>query len=418
VFVPLIPLVIVAIQKVAKRILSKYWDQYAQLGDSFLENLQGLTTLKIYEADAARHKAMNAEAEHFRIVTMKVLSMQLNSIIVMDIVALGGAVAGITVALGQLSSGALTLFGTFFIILVSSEFFVPMRQLGSYFHVAMNGLTASDKIFKLLALPEPPLRTLTPAVDDALSLHHVSFSYTPERKTIEDVSLEVPTAGITAIVGESGSGKSTIAALIAGRHLGYEGEILMGTTQVCDLDPKALMRQVTTIGTKSYLFRGSVRENLLIAKPDADDKQLWKALQQAQIDEFFRTQKGLDTLLNEDAENLSGGQRQRLALARALLHDSSIYIFDEATSSIDVESEEAIMSVIGLLAQRHAVVLISHRLANVVRADRIYVLAGGHLVESGTHKELLDSHNTYYRLWKGQSELEHYVHMGEEASNE
>lgn len=253
--VPLIPATIVAVQKVAKRILGKYWDQYAELGDSFLENLQGLTTLKIYRADAARHEAMNQEAGRFRTITMKVLSMQLNSIIVMDIVALGGAVAGIAVALFTTAAGAIDLFGCLFVVLISADFFLPMRQLGSYFHVAMNGMAASEKIFRLLELPEPPARTLAPKVGDAFCLCDVMFGYVPEREVLHGVGLEVPARGMTAIVGESGSGKSTIAALLCGRLPGYDGEVLLGEAQVRDLDPAALARYVTYVG----LAPGSLR---------------------------------------------------------------------------------------------------------------------------------------------------------------
>ena len=407
--VPLIPLVIVAVQKVAKRILGKYWDQYAELGDSFLENLQGLTTLKIYQADAARHELMNEEAEHFRVVTMKVLSMQLNSIIVMDIVALGGAVAGITVALFAAASGAVTFFGCLFIILVSSDFFVPMRQLGSFFHVAMNGIAASEKIFRLLALPEPPARTLAPEAGDHFCLRNVTFGYEPGRTVLHNVSLDVASVGLTAIVGESGSGKSTVASLLAGRHDGYEGGVLLGAKQVRELDPAALAQYVTCVSLGDHLFCGTVRENLLMAAPAACDCELWDALEAANLADFLRASDGLDTQLTEGAANLSGGQRQRLSLARALLHASPVYVFDEATSNIDVESEESIMDTVRKLARDRAVVVISHRLANVVDAKRIYVLEQGRVVGEGTHDELLRNCAAYRALWERQQELEGFA---------
>ncbi len=401
--VPLIPATIVAVQKVAKHILGKYWDQYAELGDSFLENLQGLTTLKIYRADAARHEAMNQEAERFRTITMKVLSMQLNSIIVMDIVALGGAVAGIAVALFATAAGTIDLFGCLFIILISADFFLPMRQLGSYFHVAMNGMAASEKIFRL---PEPPARTLAPKAGDAFCLRDVTFGYVPEREVLHGVGLEVPARGMTAIVGESGSGKSTIAALLCGRLPGYFGEALLGAAQVRDLDPAALARYVTYVGLGARLFAGTVRENLLMAAPEASDKELWAALKTANLADYLRSQEGLDTRLTEGAANLSGGQRQRLALARAVLHETPVYVFDEATSNVDVESEETIMAAVRNLAATHAVVLISHRLANVTEAQRIYVMEHGRVVGEGTHEELLRSCAAYASLWRIQSELE------------
>ena len=406
--VPLIPVVIVLVQKVAKRILGKYWDQYAELGDSFLENLQGLTTLKIYQADEARHRAMNEEAEHFRVVTMKVLSMQLNSIIVMDIVALGGAVAGMAVALFATATGAVDLFGCLFIILVSADFFLPMRQLGSFFHVAMNGIAASEKIFRLLAIPEPEPRPLLANSGDHFRLSHVTFGYEPERPVLFDVSLDVPACGLTAIVGESGSGKSTIAALMSGRRDGYEGDVLLGGKQVREIDRASLAHHATVVGLQAHLFAGALRENLLMAAPEASDDELWRALEFARLDQFVREQGGPDMRLEQNGENLSGGQRQRLALARAVLANSAVYVFDEATSNVDVESEEAIMAAVRELARTRAVVVISHRLANAVAAQRIYVLEHGHVVGEGTHEELLAGCGEYRQLWETQQVLERY----------
>jgi ABC-type transport system involved in cytochrome bd biosynthesis fused ATPase/permease subunit len=406
VFVPLIPLTIVAVQKIAKRILSAYWDQYTELGDSFLENLEGLTTLKIYGADGARHEAMNKEAEHFRIVTMKVLSMQLNSIIVMDIVALGGAAAGIWVTLSALAAGTITIFQALAIVLLSADFFLPMRQLGSFFHVAMNGIAASGKIFRLLELPEPEKKEGVPAEDAVPTLYDVSFSYDKEREVLHEVSLEVAPSGVTAIVGLSGSGKSTIAGLLAGRLQGYEGHIRYGALELADADSAALAEHVTTVGVGAYLFAGTVRENLAMAKPEATDEELWAALQAASLDGFLRTQEGLETKLTQDGQNLSGGQRQRLAFARAYLHGSDLYIFDEATSNIDAESESVLLSSIYGLAETHPVVMIAHRLANVVDAVKIYVMDQGRVVESGTHEELLAKDGTYARMWASQQELE------------
>lgn len=404
--VPLIPVTIVAVQKVAKRILGDYWDQYAELGDSFLENLQGLTTLKIYQADAARHEAMNAEAERFRVVTMKVLSMQLNSIIVMDIVALGGAVAGMAVALAFAAAGAVDLFGCLFIILISADFFLPMRQLGSYFHVAMNGIAASEKIFRLLGLPDPAPRPLLPERGDHFSMDRVSFSYEEGRRVLDNVDIDVPSVGLTAIVGESGSGKSTVAALLSGRYDGYEGNVFLGGKQVRDIDRAALARYVTVVGLQARLFAGTVADNLRMAAPDATDEELWQALELARLADFLREQDGLATKLAENAANLSGGQRQRLSLARAILHNSPVYIFDEATSNVDVESEQDIMDAICGLARYKAVVVISHRLVNAVPARRIYVLDHGVLAGSGTHEELLAGCAEYRALWDAQTELE------------
>ena len=404
--VPLIPATIVAVQKAAKKILGKYWDQYAELGDSFLENLQGLATLKIYQADAARHEAMNAESERFRTVTMKVLSMQLNSIIVMDIVALGGAVAGMAVALAFAAAGSIDLFGCLFIILVSADFFLPMRQLGSYFHVAMNGIAASGKIFRLLALPEPEARPLMTERGDHFAMGRVGFAYEPGRPVLRNVSLDVPAVGLTAIVGESGSGKSTIASLLTGRYEGYTGNVFLGGKQVRDIDRAALARYVTVVGLSAHLFAGTVADNLRMANPDATARELWDALEFARIADFLREQDGLATRLTQDGANLSGGQRQRLCLARAILHNSPVYVFDEATSNVDAESEEAIMEAVCELARYKAVVVISHRLANALPAQRIYVLDHGEVVGAGIHEELLASCGKYADLWSAQVELE------------
>lgn len=404
VFVLLIPLTIVAVQKIAKRILSVYWDQYTELGDSFLENLEGLTTLKIYGADGARHEAMNKEAEHFRIVTMKVLSMQLNSIIVMDIVALGDAAAGVWVALSALAAGTITIFQTLAIVLLSADFFLPMRQLGSFFHVAMNGIAASGEIFRLLELPEPERKEGIPAKDSVPVLEDVSFSYDGEREVLHDISLTVAPTGVTAIVGLSGSGKSTISALMGGRLTGYKGHIRYGALELADADPAALAEHVTTVGVGAYLFAGTIRENLAMAKPEATDEELWAALQAASLDGFLRTQEGLETKLTQDGQNLSGGQR--LAFARAYLHGSDLYIFDEATSNIDAESEGVLLSSIYGLAETHPVVMITHRLANVLDAEKIYVMDQGRVVESDTHEELLAKDGTYARMWASQQELE------------
>ena len=416
--VPLIPVTIVAVQKVAKKILGSYWDQYAELGDSFLENLQGLTTLKIYQADSTRHKAMNAEAERFRVVTMKVLSMQLNSIIVMDIVALGGAVAGMAVALGFATAGSLDLFACLFIILISADFFLPMRQLGSYFHVAMNGIAASEKIFRLLEAPEPPARSLKIEQGSQFSLEHASFGYEKDRVVLDDICLQIPATGLTAIVGESGSGKSTIAALLSGRLDDYSGEVLLGKNQVREIDRKALSRHVTVVGLGSHLFAGTVADNLRMAKPNATDAELWCALELARLAEFLHQNDGLQTRLTENAANLSGGQRQRLALARAILHDSPVYIFDEATSNVDVESEEDIMRAVCELARTKAVIVISHRLANAVPAQRIYVLDHGVIAGTGTHDELLETCKTYSTLWSAQAALERLSAGTEEVTQD
>ena len=413
--VPLIPVSIVAVQKFAKRLLGKYWGQYAALGDSFLENLQGLTTLKIYQADEARHQAMNREAEHFRKVTMKVLTMQLNSIIVMDIIAYGGAALGIGIAARELAVGHVSLSGALCILLLSADFFLPMRALGSYFHVAMNGMAASDKIFKLLDLPEAVGKTAEPDADCAIHCRDLHFGYAAEKETLHGLNLDFSRGSFTALVGESGCGKSTIAAVLTGRAAGYTGSVTLGGQELSAVKESALLKNVTLVSLGSHLFKGTVAENLRMAAPTADDNALWAVLKQVRLADFLRSENGLDTQLNEGGSNLSGGQRQRLALARALLHDSPVYIFDEATSNIDVESENDIMAQIQALAGKKTVILISHRLANVTAADNIYVLDHGSLAEQGTHEALLAAGGTYARLWTQQQEVENYGK--EEASH-
>ncbi|MDD7369401.1 MAG: ABC transporter ATP-binding protein/permease [Berryella intestinalis] len=406
--VPLIPLTIMVVQRIAKRLLSRYWDQYTQLGDGFLENLQGLSTLKIYRADEARHERMNVEAERFRIITMKVLRMQLNSIIVMDIVALGGAAAGIGVALYQLAAGAIDLFSFLFIVLLSAEFFLPMRLLGSFFHIAMNGMAASGKIFALLDLDEPAEKPLRASAGDAISLADVTFGYEEGRTVLEGVSLDVPAVGMTAIVGASGSGKSTVAHLVAGGSDAYAGDILVGGKPIRSVSADSLAKHVVTVRIGSYLFGGTVRSNLAVANRQASDEEMWQALESAALAGYLRGQNGLETAIDEGGSNLSGGQRQRLAVARALLSDADVYVFDEATSNIDVESEERIMEVVRALSRVKSVVVISHRLANVVRANRIYVLDQGRVAGCGTHEGLLEGCAAYADLWNGQCELESY----------
>ena len=413
--VPLIPVAIAAVQTWAKKLLSKYWGQYTALGDTFLENLQGLTTLKIYQADGFKNEEMNEEAEKFRKITMKVLTMQLNSITIMDLIAYGGAALGMILAVTQFAAGHVSFGGCLFIILLSADFFIPMRQLGSFFHIAMNGMAASDKIFRLLDLPE--MQGGVETVPEACNIvcADVRFSYEPEREILHGVTLQFPQGSFTAIVGESGCGKSTLAAILMGRNRGYTGSVTIGGVALQDISERSLMQNVTYISHNSYLFKGTVRENLRMGNPDATDEALWSVLEQTRLADFLRSEKGLDTPLAEKGGNLSGGQCQRMALARALLHDSPVYIFDEATSNIDVESENDIMEQIHVLAQTKTVILISHRLANVVRADHIYVLDQGRVAESGCHAALLQTHGLYETLWNAQQSLENYGKDGEEA---
>ncbi|MCR5743414.1 MAG: ABC transporter ATP-binding protein/permease [Lachnospiraceae bacterium] len=403
--VPMIPMTIIVIQKWAKKLLSKYWGQYTALGDTFLENLQGLTTAKIYGADDYKHRELNTQSEHFRKITMKVLTMQLNSVTIMDFIAYGGAAVGMIVALVGYSSGRNTFTDTLFIMLLSADFFIPMRILGSFFHVAMNGMAATDKIFKLLDLEEEKSGREEFGRGD-IEFSDVTFSYDGDRNVLNNISMKLKRGSFTAVVGESGSGKSTLAGLIMKRNSSYSGSITVGKTALADISEKSLYENVTYVGINAYLFGGTLRENLLMAKPDATDEELNRALHRVNILEFTNQNGGLDMKILERGENLSGGQCQRIAIARALLHDTDIYIFDEATSNIDVESESDILSLIHEMAKSKTVILITHRLANVINADRIYVLCEGKLVESGNHEELVNQNGTYASLYKTQSELE------------
>ncbi|RHG43971.1 ABC transporter ATP-binding protein/permease [[Ruminococcus] torques] len=405
--VPLIPAAIAAVQTWAKKLLSKYWGQYTALGDTFLENLQGLTTLKIYRADDFKNDEMNVEAEKFRKITMKVLTMQLNSITIMDLIAYGGAALGIVMSVTQYSKGNVSLAGCLLIIMLSADFFIPMRQLGSFFHIAMNGMAAGQKIFRLLDLPEAEEKKADCPKGDIVC-RDLHFSYDNDREILSGVNMTFKRGAFTAIVGESGCGKFTISAILTGRNKGYGGSVSVGETELSEIREADLMENITYISHQSYLFKGTVRDNLLMGKPDASDSELWEVLERVNLADFVRNEKGLDTGLSEKASNLSGGQCQRLALARALLHDSPIYIFDEATSNIDVESENDIMNEIQNLAESKTVILISHRLVNVVKADAIYVMVNGKIAESGKHRELLENKADYEKLWEAQQRLENY----------
>lgn len=405
--VPLIPMAIVAVQKIAKKLLNKYWGQYTKLGDTFLENLQGLTTLKIYQADEYKNQQMNEESEKFRRITMKVLTMQLNSVTIMDLIAYGGAALGVILAAGQFRQGVIGLSGCFVIIMLSADFFIPMRRLGSFFHVAMNGMAASDKMFAILDLPEPEKKSGVVDRDNCtIKCTDMSFSYTTDREVIHDADIEFKAGCLTAVCGESGCGKSTIAAILMGRNNGYKGSVRIGNTELCDISEESLMKNITYISHSSVLFKGTVRENLLMAKSDAEDSELWQVLEKTKLADFLRDEKGLDTLLVENAANLSGGQKQRLALARALLHDSAVYIFDEATSNIDADSENDIMEQIFELAKNKTVIVISHRLANTAKADMIYAMEKGEVRECGTHDKLVQKNGLYAKLWNAQQSLE------------
>lgn len=408
--VPLIPISIIAIMKFAKRLLKNYWNNYSNLGETFLENLQGLTTLKVFNIDEIRHEKMNKEAESFRKITMKVLSMQLNSITVMDLIAFGGAALGSIVSLIAFKNGEINLGQTIIIILLSSEFFIPLRLLGSFFHVAMNGVAASDKIFELLDSKEREKNIVEDTSDldkININLNDVTFSYDNKRDVLKNISLNIKNKGFTAIVGRSGSGKSTIANLLLNTYEVNKGEIMFNNTNLNNISFDNIYEKIMLINTNSYIFNGTILDNLKIAKENLTDNEIQYALELSNLKSFVDGLKdGINTKVGEGGSLLSGGQKQRLALARAVLSDRDIYIFDEATSNVDVESEEIILDAINKLAKEKTVIVISHRLANVKNADVIYVLDNGEIVESGNHIELIKKENHYFNMIKEQEFLE------------
>lgn len=411
--VPLIPISIVVVQKIAKKLLNKYWSIYTGLGDSFLENLQGLTTLKIYQADQQKADEMDVESQNFRRITMKVLTMQLNSTSVMDIVAYGGAAIGMAVAVSEFLKGNLSISGTLCIVLLASEFFLPLRLLGSFFHIAMNGMAASDKIFKILDLPEHEAGSAyLPKGALDITLDEVHFAYEKDREILKGISLDLPAGSFVSLVGESGCGKSTIAGILSAKNHGFTGKITIGGIPLEKVNEADLMKHVVLVRHNSYLFKGTVEENLRMAKPDASEEEMNTVLEKVNLLGFLQTQDGLQTKLAERAQNLSGGQCQRLVIARALLADAEVYIFDEATSNIDIESEELIMEVIHEIARTKTVLLISHRLANVTASDQIYFLRDGEIKEAGTHEELMAENGAYRQLYDSQMALEHYGKEG------
>ncbi len=400
--VPLIPMSIVAVQKFAKKLLANYWGEYTTLGDSFLENIQGLTTLKIYQADGWKHEQMNAQAERFRRITMKVLTMQLNSVTLMDLMAYGGAGLGIISAVAAFAAGRLTLTATLTIVLLAADFFLPLRLLGSYFHIAMNGAASAEKIFRLLAAEEPADGDRLPGENTTLQLEHVTFGYEKDRTILNDVSLTIPQGSFVSLVGESGCGKSTIAALLSGSRTGYTGSVTLGGVPVQELQQEQRLRTLTLVPHNAAIFKGTVESNLRMAKPDASETELWNALEQVNLADFCRSQNGLQTALHEGGSNLSGGQRQRLTIARALIKNPEILILDDSASALDFATDAALRKSLHTLSHKTTTFLVSQRSSSIRQADLILVLDDGTLAGQGTHEELLKSCAPYREIFFSQ----------------
>ncbi len=405
--VPLIPISIVAIVKIAKRILKKYWGSYSDLGEIFLEDVQGLTTLKIYKADEKKNEEMNIEAEKFRIATMNLLFMQLNSTTIMDIIAYGGAALGVIISVLEYMKSNINLAGTFTIIMLSAEFFIPLRLLGSFFHIAMNGISASDKMFEILDMKEDDKRVNNiNRENEEITFKDVSFAYNEDKTILKNINLTIKEKSFVSIVGVSGSGKSTISGLISLKNENYKGSIKIGDIELSTIDKDDLYKRIVVVDHNSYLFEGTVYDNLKMAGDHITEKQMNDVLKQVELYDFLQSENGLQTNIMEKAANLSGGQRQRLALARAILLNGDIYIFDEATSNVDIESEESIMEVIRDIAKEKTVILISHRLYNCIQSDNIYFLKDGVIKEEGTHTHLMNINGEYAKIYNEQSNLE------------
>ena len=403
--VPLIPVSIIAVSKYAKKIFAKYWGKYTSMGDKFLDSVQGLKELKIFKADKAQHGKMNESAEEFRKITMKVLVMQLASTTIMDLVAYGGAGAGIALAICGAAFGGLSPIYALFLCLVAVEFFLPLRAFGSAFHVAMNGASAGKKIISLLNTPDPEWGTQVVTRKD-IELKNVTFSYDGERDVLKNVFMTFPEKGMTAIVGESGCGKSTVVNMLVGAFRPKSGNITVGDVPLERLSRESYYSHLAAVSYNTYIFNQTVRENFMLANKAATDEQIYAALESVNLAEFIKENGGLDKVITEDANNISGGQKQRLALAVNLVADKDIYVFDEATSNIDVESEAIIMRNIKALSQNKSVIVISHRLANVVPADNIYFMENGEVKESGAHTVLMSDKHGYEKLFTTQKQLE------------
>ena len=403
--VPLIPMSIIAVSRYAKKIFAKYWGKYTSMGDSFLDSVQGLKELKIFQADAAQNIKMNETSEEFRKITMKVLVMQLASTTIMDMVAYGGAGLGIALTIHAVVNGSLSAYAALFLILVAVDFFLPLRAFGSAFHIAMNGASAGNKILSLLAEPDPVWGSET--VDSTeITVKDVTFSYDGKRDVLKHASMNFDSTGMHAIVGESGSGKSTVVNLLLGAYHPQQGSILVGNKRLETLSRDAYYSHISVVSYNTYIFNETIRQNFALANANITDEEIYNALKKVNLYDFIIDNGGLDKVITEDAANISGGQKQRLALAINLVANKDIYIFDEATSNIDIESEAIIMNNIKELSKEKSVIVISHRLANVIAADTIYYIEDGEVKEHGTHAELMNMHEGYAKLYTTQKNLE------------
>ena len=418
--VPLIPISLMAVMKIAKRIMGDYWHSYTDLGALFLESIQGLTTLKVFGADEERHRRMNEEAEKFRKATMRLLTMQLNSVIVMDIFAFAGAAAGIVVMLNSYAVGTVTFAGAFAFVFLAADFFIPLLTLGSFFHTATGGMAAAERMYRIIDAPEPACGTqAVTCTSVGIECRNVSYSYDGTRTVLQNADFTARPGGFVGITGASGSGKSTLAGILTGANLSYTGSVTIGGIDLRDISAESLRDTVTYVGFRGFLFAGTVRSNLLMARAGASDDELWEALSRCRIDDFVRRSGGPDAPVSAEGTNLSGGQRQRLAMARALLHDTPVYIFDEATSNIDADSEAAIIDAVAELARTKTVVMVSHRLAALRGCDKVYVFEAGRVVQTGTHEELAKQDGPYASLWARQAELEDFsARSGEGAGKQ
>ena len=403
--VPLIPMSIIAVSRYAKKIFAKYWGKYTSMGDSFLDSVQGLKELKIFQADAAQNIKMNETSEEFRKITMKVLVMQLASTTIMDMVAYGGAGLGIALTINAVVNGNLSAYAALFLILVAVDFFLPLRAFGSAFHIAMNGASAGNKILSLLAQPDPVWGSET--VDNTeITVKDVTFSYDGTRDVLKHASMNFGSTGMYAIVGESGSGKSTVVNLLLGAYHPQQGSILVGNKPLETLSRESYYSHISVVSYNTYIFNETIRQNFMLAKEDVTEDEIFDALKKVNLYDFIIDDGGLDKVITEDAANISGGQKQRLALAINLVANKDIYIFDEATSNIDIESEAIIMNNIKELSKEKSVIVISHRLANVIAADTIYYIEDGEVKEYGTHNDLMNMHEGYAELYTTQKKLE------------